>query len=143
MRASKPDNLTIQVPCSARLTRPTRRLLKPPSDDGESLPAGQPHLFLLRQRSQPIKQVSTPTSWMTAKHPDQTLPFRLHLSDTVSLDLPLVAGESTPGQTILPFLVPHWRRLPVQHSGYCAPVGRLQRLQCITILAKYALRLSC
>ncbi len=56
--------------------------------------------------------------------PTKTLPFRLHLSDTVSLDLPSVAGESTPAQTTLPFLVPHWRRLPVQHSGYCAPVGR-------------------
>ncbi len=56
--------------------------------------------------------------------PTKTLPFRLHLSDTVSLDLPSVAGESTPGQTTLPFLVPRWRRLPVQHSGYCAPVGR-------------------
>ncbi len=53
--------------------------------------------------------------------PTKTLHFRLHLSDTVSLDLPSVAGESTPGQTTLPFLVPRWRRLPVQHSGYCAP----------------------
>ncbi len=56
--------------------------------------------------------------------PTKTLSFRLHLSDTVSLDLLSVASESTPGQTTLPFLVPRWRRLPVQHSGYCAPVGR-------------------
>ncbi len=30
-RASQPDNLTFHVPCSARLTRPTRRLPKPTS----------------------------------------------------------------------------------------------------------------
>ncbi len=43
---------------------------------------------------------------MTAKRPDQTLPFRLYMSDSASLDLPTDAGESTPGQTILPFQVP-------------------------------------
>ncbi len=43
---------------------------------------------------------------MTAKRPDRTLPFRLYLSDTASLDLPTDAGESTPGQTTLPFQVP-------------------------------------
>ncbi len=143
VRAPRPDNLTFQTCCSTRLTRPTRRFrnhsrtsaralparqsylfkstldkaypsdtafLKPQSDVGESLPARQSHF------SKPVGcRLSIPT---------KTLPFRLHLSDTVSLDLPSVAGESTPGQTTLPFLVPRWRRLPVQHSGYCAPVGR-------------------
>ncbi|KAF4119102.1 hypothetical protein G5714_001153 [Onychostoma macrolepis] len=41
-------------------------------------------------------------------------------------DLPPDAGERIPGQTNLPFQVPRWRRLPVRHSGYCAPVGRQQ-----------------
>ncbi len=40
----------------------------------------------------------TPTSWMSAKHPDQTLPFRLHLSDAVSLDLPSDASEVLPAR---------------------------------------------
>ncbi len=39
--------LSFQVLCSTRLTRPTRRLLKPPSDVGGSLPASQTHLFHL------------------------------------------------------------------------------------------------
>ncbi len=41
---------------------------------------------------------ASPTSWMSAKHPDQTLPFRLHLSDAVSLDLPSDAGEVLPAR---------------------------------------------
>ncbi len=69
------------------------------------------------------RRARPPVGWRLSI-PTKTLAFRLHLSDTVSLDLPSVAGESTPGQTTLPFLVPRWRRLPVQHSGYCAPVGR-------------------
>ncbi len=40
----------------------------------------------------------TPTSWMSAKHPDQTLPFRLHLSDAVSLALPSDASEVLPAR---------------------------------------------
>ncbi|KAF4106180.1 hypothetical protein G5714_013842 [Onychostoma macrolepis] len=63
---------------------------------------------------------------MATKRPDQTLPFRLYLFDTVSLDLLSDAGERNPGQTTLPFQVPRWRRLLVRHSGYCAPVGRRQ-----------------
>ncbi len=49
-RRREPPSQTIlpfQVPCSARLTRPTRQLLKPPSDVGESLPARQTHPFRL------------------------------------------------------------------------------------------------
>ncbi len=68
-RRREPPGQTIllfQVLSSARLTRPTRRLLKPPSDVGESLPARQSYLFKSHAR----------------------------------------------------------RGLPVQHSGYCAPVGR-------------------
>ncbi len=92
----------------------------------KSLPAGQPHLFLssyVSEANPSNRRARPPVGWRLSI-PTKTLPFRLHLSDTVSLDLPSVAGESTPGQTTLPFLVPRWRRLPVQHSGYCAPVGR-------------------
>ncbi len=60
---------------------------------------------------------------MKAKHPDQTLPFRLHLSDTVSLDLPSVAGESTPSQTTLPFLVPNTIQLSLLSSNLSPPPG--------------------
>ncbi len=140
--------LLFQVLSSARLTRPTRRLLKPPSDVGESLPARQSYLSSLTlgeaypsntagivppldvgeslpaRQTHPFRLLARPPVGCRLSIPTKTLPFRLHLSDTVSLDLPSVAGESTPGQTTLPFLVPRWRRLPVQHSGYCAPVGR-------------------
>ncbi len=37
--------LPFQTSCSTRLTRPTRRLLKPPSDVGENLPDRQTYLF--------------------------------------------------------------------------------------------------
>ncbi len=45
-RASQPDNLTFHVPCSARLTRPTRRLPKPTSarasqPDNSSFPSAR------------------------------------------------------------------------------------------------------
>ncbi len=49
-RRREPPSQTIlpfKVPCSARLTRPARELLKPPSDVGESLPARQTHPFRL------------------------------------------------------------------------------------------------
>ncbi len=49
-RRREPPSQTIlpfKVPCSARLTRPTRQLLKSPSDVGESLPARQTHPFRL------------------------------------------------------------------------------------------------
>ncbi len=47
-RRREPPRQTIlpfKVPCSARLTRPTRQLLKPLSDVGMSLPARQTHPF--------------------------------------------------------------------------------------------------
>ncbi len=143
--------LPFQTYCSTRLTRPTRWFWNQ-SDVGESLrdrqlsfsilrPARptQPRCRLTARPSDPLNFafLSKPIRLGEPRSPDgrppvgcrlsiptKTLPFRLHLSDTVSLDLPSVAGESTPGQTTLPFLVPRWRRLPVQHSGYCAPVGR-------------------
>ncbi len=49
-RRREPPSQTIlpfKVPYSARLTRPTRQLLKPLSDVGESLPARQTHPFRL------------------------------------------------------------------------------------------------
>ncbi len=49
-RRREPPSQTIlpfKVPCSAKLTRPARQLLKPPSDVGESLPARQTHPFRL------------------------------------------------------------------------------------------------
>ncbi len=49
-RRREPPSQTIlpfKVPCSARLTRPTRQLLNPLSDVGESLPARQTHPFHL------------------------------------------------------------------------------------------------
>ncbi len=49
-RRREPPSQTIlpfKVPCSARLTRPARQLLKPPSDVGKSLPARQTHPFRL------------------------------------------------------------------------------------------------
>ncbi|KAF4118664.1 hypothetical protein G5714_000715 [Onychostoma macrolepis] len=81
-----------------------------PTDVSKSLPDRQTCLFCLfappyqplsnatYPRRWPIKQVSTLTSWMTAKRPDQTLPFHLYLFDTVSLDLPSDAGESLPAR---------------------------------------------
>ncbi len=49
-RRREPPSQTIlpfKVPCSARLTRPARQLLKPQSDVGKSLPARQTHPFRL------------------------------------------------------------------------------------------------
>ncbi len=57
-RRREPPSQTIlpfQVLSSARLTRPTRRLLKPPSDAGESLPARQSYL------SSPSARLTCPT----------------------------------------------------------------------------------
>ncbi len=53
--------------------------------------------------------------------PTQTLPFRLHLSNAVSLDSPIGRRRGAPGQTTLPFLVPRWRRLPVQPQRVLCP----------------------
>ncbi|KAF4100700.1 hypothetical protein G5714_018896 [Onychostoma macrolepis] len=61
-----------------------------------ALPARQPYLLKsyagqgLPVQHTPLafKQVSTLTSWMAAKRPDQLYLFRLYLFDTVSLDLP-------------------------------------------------------
>ncbi|KAF4099851.1 hypothetical protein G5714_019977 [Onychostoma macrolepis] len=108
-RASQPDNLTFSVR--------SRHNTKPPSNA----------TYSVGQRRWPFKQLSTLTSWMSAKRPDQPLPFHLYLFDIVSLDLPSNAGERIPGQITLPFQVPRWRRLLVRHCGYCAPVGRRQK----------------
>ncbi len=62
----------------------------------KSLPAGQP--FPPSSAKLTHQTGGHPTSWMSAKHPDQTLPFRLHLSDAVSLDLPSDAGEVLPAR---------------------------------------------
>ncbi|KAF4111590.1 hypothetical protein G5714_008621 [Onychostoma macrolepis] len=91
-RASRPDNLTFSNPLLGTAY---------PSDTSDVARASRPDnlaFFLLRQRRWPIKQVSTPTSWMTAKRPDQTLPFRLYLFNTVSLDLLSDASESLPAR---------------------------------------------
>ncbi len=116
---------------------PVGRRREPPSQTNSSFPSARTTISNPVERYVPGRsgnlsfqsttgevQPSRPPVGCRQSIPNKTLPFRLHLSDTVSLDLPSVAGESTPGQTTLPFLVPRWRRLPVQHSGYCAPVGR-------------------
>ncbi len=57
-RESTPGQTTLpfQTCWSTRLTRPTRRLLKPPSDVSESLPDKQPYLFKpLARRGLPVQ----------------------------------------------------------------------------------------
>ncbi len=64
---------------------------------------------------------------MSAKHPDQTLPFRLHLSDTVSLRSPIGRRRGLPARQLAfssPTLATAY---PSKHSGYCAPVGASAR----------------
>ncbi len=118
--------LPFQVPLSARITRPTPRAL---ISHQTSARASQPDKLIFSVLShhniEPPSNATYPIG--QAILVNQTLPFRLHLSDTVSLDLPSVAGETT-----LPFLVPHWWRLPVRHSGYCAPFGRRREPPCRT-----------
>ncbi|KAF4096178.1 hypothetical protein G5714_022147 [Onychostoma macrolepis] len=101
--------------------------------------------FLLRQRRWPFKQVSMLTSWMTAKRPDQTLPFRLYLFDTsvgVGLDHPPIfpsdglrglaisrhgsrppAEHRPPVSSILTPFPPAWRGLPVRSPESQSPIG--------------------
>ncbi len=63
-RRREPPSQTIlpfKIPCSARLTRPARQLLKPPSDVGESLPARQTHPFrLLAPRYRTLSNATCP-----------------------------------------------------------------------------------
>ncbi len=136
--------LPFQTYCSTRLTRPTRRFWNQ-SDVGESLrdrqlsfsilrPARptQPRCRLTARPSDPLNfaflskpiRLGEPASGMSAKHPDQNFTFPsspVRRSESWS---PIGRRCELPGQASLPFLVPRWRRLPVQHSGYCAPVGR-------------------
>ncbi len=80
--------LLFQVLSSARLTRPTRRLLKPPSDVGESLPARQSYLSSLT---------------LGEAYP----------SNTAGIVPPLDVGESLPARQTHPFrlLAPRRRTL--------------------------------
>ncbi len=55
---------------------------------------------------------------MTAKRPNQTLPFRLHLSNTVNLDLPSVAGKVLPAR---------------QPSLFQSHAGERSRVYCLKI----------
>ncbi len=111
--------LPFQTSCSTRLTRPTRRFWNHSRMSTRASLSDKLSFSILRPA-----RPTQPRCRLTARPSDHlTLPSCLNPSDTVSLDLPSVAGESTPDQTTLPFLVPHWRRLPIQHSGYCAPVG--------------------
>ncbi len=74
-RRREPPSQTIllfQVLSSARLTRPTRQLLKPPSDVGESLPARQTHPFRLltpRYRTPRSNHAAPPSAGRA--HPSQ------------------------------------------------------------------------
>ncbi len=90
-RRREPPGQTIllfQVLSSARLTRPTRRLLKPPSDVGESLPARQSYLSSLT---------------LGEAYP----------SNTAGIVPPLDVGESLPARQTHPFrlLAPRRRTL--------------------------------
>ncbi len=84
-----------------------------PSDVGESLPARQNLPFpSCSRRDLPIHAVSVclQTDVGEASRP-HNFTFLSYLSDSVSPDLLTDAGESTPGQTILPFQVPRLARL--------------------------------
>ncbi len=88
-RRREPPSQTIllfQVLSSARLTRPTRRLLKPSSDVGESLPARQTYLSSLT---------------LGEAYP----------SNTAGIVPPLDVGESLPARQTHPFrlLAPRYR----------------------------------
>ncbi len=88
-RRREPPSQTIvlfQVLSSARLTRPTRRLLKPSSDVGESLPARQSYLLSLT---------------LGEAYP----------SNTAGIVPPLDVGESLPARQTHPFrlLAPRYR----------------------------------
>ncbi len=121
--------LPFQTYCSTRLTRPTRRY-RNQSDVGESLRDRQLSFSILR-----LARPTQPRCRLTVR-PSNPLNFALlsKPSDSASPDLPTDAGESTPGQTILSFQVHARRGLPVQHSRYCAPVGRRREPPGQTIL---------
>ncbi len=94
------------------------------SDVGESLPATQ--VLLARQsyifhptagETYPSRQrVFSSCRRELPGHP--TLPFRLHLSDTESLDLPSDTGEVLPARQPYLFNPLARRGLPVRHSDY-------------------------
>ncbi len=151
-RASQPKNLPFQ-PCGRRVSPiqaasfhlqsgdgeclPATQLylsvftcptvsLNLPSDAGASPPARRPYLFHptageaypSRPRAFSSGRMLARASW------PHNLPFCLYLSNTASLNLPLDAGESTTGQTTLPFKPVARPGLPVRHGDSETTVGR-------------------
>ncbi len=151
-RASQPKNLPFQ-PCGQRVSPIQAASFHLQPGDGECLPATQLYLSVFTCQTVSLNLpsdagASPPARWPYLFHPTagkaypsrprafssgrmlaraswpHNLPFCLYLSNTASLDLPLDAGESTPGQTTLPFKPVARRGLPVRHGDSETTVGR-------------------
>ncbi len=127
--------LPFQASCSMRLTRPARRLLKPLSDAGKSLPDRQTYLL------HPAASKAYPTTMTVDCKSFRPLNFSL-LSKPVRLGEPRSPDRcrrehSQPGN--LNFLSPTLDTLDPSSE----PFPRTARLQRISLFAKYALRSSC
>ncbi len=117
-RRREPPSQTIslfQVPCSARLTRPARQLLKPQSDVGKSLPARQTHPFrLLAPRYRTPSNATCPA--IQAILAFSPLPGEVQPSDSRVL-ISRRTPQEPPGWTTSPF-PPTSAKLTHQTGGH-------------------------